>query len=612
MSSFTFNKTTGGFWNVNGNWTPNGLPGSNDQVNFIAGTYTSTVDGGPWTLQSLDVNQTGVTLDIGVNVTAQVENTNIGTIDVLSGATFTLGSENSNAGQIIVRNKAVFTVQNLNGNVGNITAASGGLVLLQGNGTGNFTVAGGTLEVAGNFNGSGVITMNAGSMWLAGNLGNSSYNVGNGLTDQVYFDGLQPTTTNAFTGVDLGDRLAIKGVTITSHSYVGTTLTLGTTGGTKVFTNVTLAPGLEQHAITGTETFKGNSYGYIQLACFAAGTRIDTPSGAVAVEELAKGQLVLTAAGETRPIRWIGHRRLDLRRHPDPALAQPIRIERDAFAASMPHHDLLVSPDHAIFVDGMLICARQLMNGTTIRQERDRTVVDYYHVELDQHAILLAEGLPAESYIDTGNRGFFANSGAPLALHPDLTDETGYPTREAHSCAPFVSDEARVRPVWQRLANRAAVIGRAMPQRATTTDARLHLQCPDGRTVKPLFSDSNHVVFALPAVGPEVRLVSRAQAPTEARPWLDDQRQLGVRVKRLVLRGIDETREVAMDHPDLTRGWWAVERDGLIMNRWTDGAAALPLPTMRGHILLEVHLAGSMTYLADPVPADGTERRAAA
>ena len=169
-----------------------------------------------------------------------------------------------------------------------------------------------------------------------------------------------------------------------------------------------------------------------------------------------------------------------------------------------------------------------------------------------------------------------------------------------------------MRPVWQRLANRAAAIGRAMPQRATTTDARLHLQCPDGRTVKPLFNDSNHVVFALPAVGSEVRLVSRAQAPTEARPWLDDQRQLGVRVKRLVLRGIDETRAVAMDHPDLTRGWCAVERDGPTMNRWTDGAAALPLPTMRGHIVLEVHLAGSMTYLVDAVPADGTERRAAA
>ena len=83
----------------------------------------------------------------------------------------------------------------------------------------------------------------------------------------------------------------------------------------------------------------------------------------------------------------------------------PIRIERDAFADGMPHRDLLVSPDHAIFVDGKLICARQLVNGTTIRQERDWTAVDYYHVELDQHAILLAEGLPAESYSTPATAG---------------------------------------------------------------------------------------------------------------------------------------------------------------------------------------------------------------
>ena len=67
-----------------------------------------------------------------------------------------------------------------------------------------------------------------------------------------------------------------------------------------------------------------------------------------------------------------------------------------------------------------------------------------------------------------------------------------------------------------------------------------------------------------------------------------------------------------MDHPDLTRGWWAVEHDGPMMSRWTDGEAVLPLPAMRGPAMLEIHLAGSMIYAVDAVPADGAERRAAA
>ena len=141
--------------------------------------------------------------------------------------------------------------------------------------------------------------------------------------------------------------------------------------------------------------------------------------------------------------------------------------------------------------------------------------------------------------------------------------------------------------------------------RPTGAAARDHDGCrtcdfiADRRTVKPVFSDSDRVIFVLPRGAREVRLVSRAQSPTEARPWLEDRRRLGVRVKRIVLRGADEVREVPVDHPDLTRGWWAVERDGQIMSRWTDGEAVLPLPAMRGHVMLEIHLAGSMTYAVD-------------
>ena len=153
-----------------------------------------------------------------------------------------------------------------------------------------------------------------------------------------------------------------------------------------------------------------------------------------------------------------------------------------------------------------------------------------------------------------------------------------------------------------------------MPQRATTTDAGLRLLAKHtGRHVtKPFYSESNLVIFILPSRSREVRLLSQAQSPTEARPWLNDRRQLGVRVSRIVLRGANELREIPVDHPDLTRGWWAVERDGPMMCRWTDGEATVPLPAMPGQVMLELHLAGAMTYVEDTVPAGGAERSAAA
>ena len=95
-----------------------------------------------------------------------------------------------------------------------------------------------------------------------------------------------------------------------------------------------------------------------------------------------RGDIALTLSGGqrgARPVKWVGHRRIDLTAHPRPEFAAPIRIRRDAFADGMPHRDLVVSPDHAIFVDGKLICARQLVNGTTICQELDWKAVDYYH-----------------------------------------------------------------------------------------------------------------------------------------------------------------------------------------------------------------------------------------
>ncbi len=105
--------------------------------------------------------------------------------------------------------------------------------------------------------------------------------------------------------------------------------------------------------------------------------------------------------------------------------------------------------------------------------------------------------------------------------------------------------------------------------------------------------------------------MSRAASPTDVRPWLEDRRRLGVRVARIVLRAADEVREIPVDHPDFGEGWWAIERNGQLMSRWTNGAAVLPLPAQRGDTMLEIHLAGTMTYAVEAASVDEAARRVA-
>ncbi len=87
-----------------------------------------------------------------------------------------------------------------------------------------------------------------------------------------------------------------------------------------------------------------------EVPCYLRGTRIATPAGERAVESLAAGDLVLTQSGEARPITWIGHRRIDCRRHRRPRDVFPVRVRAGAFGDRLPARDLRLSPDHAVFM----------------------------------------------------------------------------------------------------------------------------------------------------------------------------------------------------------------------------------------------------------------------
>ncbi len=143
--------------------------------------------------------------------------------------------------------------------------------------------------------------------------------------------------------------------------------------------------------------------------CFYPGTLIRTPAGEVAVETLMAGDLVVTADGRVAPVRWMGKQTVSTR-FADPMRALPIRIRAGALADNLPVRDLLVSPAHAILVEGVLVQAAALVNGTTVvREHAVPEVFTYWHIELADHALVLAEGTPAETFVDSTEREAFDN-----------------------------------------------------------------------------------------------------------------------------------------------------------------------------------------------------------
>lgn len=143
--------------------------------------------------------------------------------------------------------------------------------------------------------------------------------------------------------------------------------------------------------------------------CFMAGTMIATPDGEVAVETIKAGDMVTLADGSESAVVWLGRQTVSTR-FADPLRALPIRIMAGALAEGVPSRDLLVSPDHALLVDGILVHAAALVNGVSIwREEAVDEVFTYYHVEVAKHDLILAENTPVETFIDNVDRMNFDN-----------------------------------------------------------------------------------------------------------------------------------------------------------------------------------------------------------
>ncbi len=370
------------------------------------GTFSTTggiTIGSPGFGATIQVGSNGEVEDSAANLTMESG----GSISVASSGRLILGSGGGSAGAFSIDKGHVFS---------GVGAVSGNVVDNGFVSTANFGNSPTVLSISGNVSGTGSLSA-VQELDIGGAIGSgiTMSLFGNGGTNAGLLRLAQPMSdAGTLATISTNSTIALSGetydtavwspgaLTITGSSG---TLTLATTGDLSHLAFVA-----QKDPVSGTDI--------VTMACFAAGTRIWTETGLVAVEDLAVGGRLVTSDGHREQIVWIGHRTVNCEQHRNPETVLPVRILAGAFGANVPVRDLYLSPDHAVFVNDVLVPVKLLINEGSIAQVK-RDLVRYFHVELPRHAVILAEGLSVESYLDLGARENFRESGV-IRLFPDF------------------------------------------------------------------------------------------------------------------------------------------------------------------------------------------------
>jgi hypothetical protein len=359
------------------------------------------------------INNAGGTISgyFGVILDGPGTVTNAGTIEGASTSHYSVFLAGGGTNRLIVDPGAVFSGA-VNGGNGTLELAS--------------AASAGTLTATG-FRSFADIEFDAGAKWTA--IGNAATNLAGEIV-----------------GFTSHDTIDLTGFSAVSATYSGGALTLTNISSAHETLHFSGGPFNTSPAILHSDGSGGTDI----VACFCAGTRIATPSGETAVQRLRIGDPVTTLSGIARPVKWIGRRNYTAAQIAAGAQLCPVLIRKDALAPGKPDRDLYVSPMHSLFIDEVLIPAAALINGVTVLRHDRSAPVEYIHIELADHDVVLAEGQPAETFIDDNSRVMFDNADEYRRMYGTDTTPRGF-------CAPRVEEGFRLEAVRRRLADRAGL-----------------------------------------------------------------------------------------------------------------------------------------------------------
>lgn len=444
-NTYYYNGSGSADWNASGVWgtTDGGTPGTS------------------WPGESTTTDNVVIASGT-VNLTAALANP-IASLQINNGATLDLGTATQ---AVILQVGNSLTQEGTITNNGTISGSG----TLEGQSNAVLVVGSGTVDVTGNLTVVGTVNYQATSA-----SDDMIFNISNASTtltfDQRVGDKAVAQTVNFAPGASGTESLVLETNTSTSNLIVNNFVvgdkiivpggsSIKASGNDIIVTrtgfSVTIDVGSAAAAADASYKASGSTDVITTTAiCFMPGTRIRVPGGDVAVETLKPGDLVLTKDGVAKPVTWLGRQTIS-KRFADPMHAWPVRVKAGAIAENVPSRDLVLSPSHALFIDGVMVLASALVNGSSVVRETDvPDTFTYYHVELDDHSLILAENTPAETFVDNVDRLAFDNWNEHLALYPEGKSVTPlpYPTAKSFRQVPM---NVRV-----KLAERANILGAA-------------------------------------------------------------------------------------------------------------------------------------------------------
>lgn len=286
------------------------------------------------------------------------------------------------------------------------------------------------------------------------------------------------------------------------------------------------------------------------------GAFILTTEGRVRVEDLGPEHVVLTGSG--RPRRILS----TTRRSPDDNAVESVMLRAGSLGVSHPSETVELAGDDLVLIDHGIVAASHLVNGASIRRHPAADAPPRWDMMVEG----FEDGTP-EAY-----RPLFQANGF---VHADLDIPD-----DVHRLPAPAATRRRLLAVATRLGH------------ALTDDPDLHIEV-DGVAIAARSARGNRYIFAVPERAETLRLVSRVWIPAEVMPESDDDRQLGVCVRRLVLDGHE------LDLGSLDTGWHKLEDHGAVLVRWTTGSAVVPLARPR---YLDVELYGFRRYWVPASP----------